>query len=153
VVGIVACNLGGAFVDVIAAVIVILVNVAAEDGDVERGVALAEGGLRAVEAAVDFHTVLQRKGGAAIAGRAWVMHTSLDPDLIAARGAGQGGLQGAGVCPTGTVAAARSRRRGVAGARRAGGPGGRQERRQRKEQNEQYENSFSFHGLFPPKGG
>ena len=85
---------------------IVAVNVAAEDGEVGLPVALAAVRLRPGKAAVEGDAVLEGEGGLTVAGRAGVMHARLHPDLVAANGVGQRGLQRAGIGPTGAVAAA-----------------------------------------------
>ena len=102
---------------------VILVNIAAQHGEMCFPIALLAGGLRPGKAAVEGHAARQSEGIADHT--SGVMHAGLHPDLITAGCSGQRGLQAAGVSPTGAVAVALHGGRGVEHARvRAHGTGG-----------------------------
>ena len=93
---------------------VVIVDIAAQHGEVGLPVALAQAGFRPIEAAIKGDTVLQGECGRAVG---WVggrlMHALLDPDFIAADGIAQRGLQDTGVGPSGAIFAALRGRHGI----------------------------------------
>ena len=104
VVGVVAPDVVPGLGDVVAVGIgVILVNVAAEDGDISLPISLVAAVLCTLKAAVDCHAILQGEGISS--GCARIIDAGLNPNFIAADSHRQSVLQCAGVCPTVAVPA------------------------------------------------
>ncbi len=93
---------------------VVIVDIAAEHGEVGLPVALAQADFRPNEAAIKGDTVLQGECDRAVG---WIggrlMHALLDPDFIVADGVAERGLQDTGIVPTGAITAARRGQRDI----------------------------------------
>jgi len=114
VIDVVALDVCSRLGDVVAVgVDIVLVNVAAENGEIGLPVALVALHLGPGKAAVEGHAVLQGEGGFPISSCAGVVNAHLDPDFIAANSLGEGSLQGAGIGPRGAVTATLRNRRGI----------------------------------------
>ncbi len=89
--------------EVAVCVDVVMINVAAEDGDISLPISLVAAVLCTLKAAVDCHTILQVEGIGPVCAR--IIDAGLNPNFIAAECHRQSVLQCAGVCPTVAVAA------------------------------------------------
>ena len=104
VVGVVAPDVVPGLGDVVAVgVDVVMINVAAEDGDISLPISLVAAVLCTLKAAVDCHAILQVEGIGPVCAR--IIDAGLNPNFIAAECHRQSVLQCAGVCPTVAVAA------------------------------------------------
>lgn len=89
--------------EVAVCVDVVMINVAAEDGDISLPISLVAAVLCTLKAAVDCHAILQVEGIGPVCAR--IIDAGLNPNFIAAECHRQSVLQCAGVCPTVAVAA------------------------------------------------
>ena len=112
VVSIVANNLSWRLSNVVpVGIAIVAINITAQDGGVALPVALVKAGLRPGKAAVKRHAAFESEG--IFPGRTRNVQTFHDPNFLSAGASSQSRLQGAGVCPSGTVTAALRGRRGI----------------------------------------
>ena len=108
VVAVVAHDVAPRFGDEVAVVVrVVLVDVAAEDGQIALPVALVQAGFGAGKAAVEHHAVFEHECGATVGAAGGIVDAGGHPDLVAALRRGQGRLQaGVGIGPARAVVGA-----------------------------------------------
>ncbi len=83
---------------------IVAVQVAAQDGHVDCGIAFIQHGLGAIEPAVDGHAFLELEGGGAVCSSGGFVRSACDPNFLAADRFCQRGLQWTGALPTGAIA-------------------------------------------------